>query len=228
MTALLWTELRLLTRGGFWLAYAVVGAGYLAILHALPASLAKGLLPVLVFSDPAVLGLFVVGSMVLLERREGALQALAHTPTPAATWIGAKVLAITGLASIVAGVVAAGSGQLVRPDLLVLAVVPTSILTVLVGIAIVSRTSTFNRFIAWVSLITTPLALPAVELLLNAEWTWIRWLPTGGTAELLRGAFGASLSPGVVLRDVVGLVVACVGAAFWADAWTRRYLWRRA
>lgn len=228
MMTLLATELKLQRRGGFWTVYVVLCAAYLAVLAALPGPVFDRVLPVLVFSDPAVLGLFVVGALVLLERREGVLQALAHAPTAPLAWIGAKVISLTLLAVVVAVVVAAGSGALVRVDLLLLAVVPTSVLCVLLGIVVVSRTSTFNRFLAAIATVTAPLSLPAVELLLGADWPALRWLPTGATAELLRGAFGAPLAAGVVMRDVGLLLVACAGAGWWADRWTRRYLWRRA
>jgi len=228
LVALLVADLRLQARGGFWGVYAVVAAVYLGVLQALPAPLFERVLPVLVFSDPAVLGLFVAGALVLLERREGVLQGLAHAPIDPGAWIAAKVVSITVLATVVAVVVAAGSGALVRPDLLLLAVIPTSGLSVLLGIAVVSRASTFNRFLALVAVVTTPLGLPAFELLLGADWAWARWLPTGATAELLRGAFGAPLSGVAVVRDVVVLVGSCGAAAAWARAWTGRYLWRRA
>ncbi|MEM6927129.1 MAG: hypothetical protein AAF602_09385 [Myxococcota bacterium] len=227
MRALLRTELVLQARGGFWTVYAVLCVAYLGVLQPLPPEVVDRVLPVLVFSDPAVLGLVVVGALVLLERREGVLQALAHAPIAPASWIAAKVITLTALAVVVAGIVSAGSGALVRPDLLLLAVIPTSVFCVLLGVVVVSRTSTFNRFLAWMAVVTTPLSLPAGELLLGADWPPMRWLPTGATTDLLRGAFGAPLSTGEVVWDVAMLTVSCVGAGVWAEAWTRRYLWRR-
>ena len=226
MLPLLRTEVRLLLRGGFAAAYVVVAATYLGILHALPEPLGEGLLPVLVFSDPAVLGLMIVGALVLLERREGVLRALSHTPTSHRAWIAAKVLGLTGLSVVVALGVAWGSGHPVHPGLLLLAVVPTSVLSVLVGIVVVSRVRTFNGFLALVAVATAPLGLPAMELLLGAEWPWLRFTPTGPTAELLRASLGAPLSPAALARDVVVLAVSCLAAAAWANAWTARYLWR--
>ncbi len=227
MTVLLLTELKLQVRGGFWTVYAVITAAYLAVLSPLPPAVFERVLPVLVFSDPAALGLFVVGALVLLERREGVLQALAHAPRSPSAWIWAKVVTLTGLSVVVAMVVAAGSAALVRPDLLVLAVAPTSVLCVLIGIAVVSRTPTFDRFLAASAVAATPLSMPAFELLLGADWPAMRWVPTGATAELLRGALGEPLGPLAVVRDVGVLGAACAAASFWAHGWTRRYLWRR-
>lgn len=222
------TELRLIARGGFWAAYAVVCAAYVGLLWALPAPLFDRVLPILLFSDPAVLGLWVVGAMVLLERREGALQAWAHTPARPSTWVAAKVFGITMLAVVVALVVAVGSGGLVRTDYLLLAVVPTSVLCVLLGIGIVSWVTTFNGFLALASAVTAPLALPCVEWMLGTTHPGLRWLPTGATAELIDGALGAPLSAVAVARDVGLLVGACGLAAAWTLGRTERVLWRRA
>ena len=78
-------DAQLQLRQGFYAAYALVSAAYIALLRALPDEATATLAPLVIFSDPAVFGFFCAGALLLLERDEGVHAALFTTPASSRT-----------------------------------------------------------------------------------------------------------------------------------------------
>jgi len=66
-------DIRFQIKHGFYLVYVIITIMYLIILSFLPENILSVALPVVVFSDPSVLGLFFIGGIILLEKGQGAL-----------------------------------------------------------------------------------------------------------------------------------------------------------
>ena len=95
----------------------VVTAVWTLVLLAMPAPLARGAGPVILTIDTATFGSFFIAALVLFERGEGALAALAVSPLRFGEYLGAKVAVLTGLsvASAVPIALAAGGDREPRP-----------------------------------------------------------------------------------------------------------------
>jgi fluoroquinolone transport system permease protein len=224
MKALLFADLRIQLRGGFWAVYAVVCVLLVGLLHALPGKLGREVLPVALLLDPAILGLSLAGVLVLRERQEGVLRALGSTPVGAGVWLGAKVLSLGLLALAATSAVSLGLGVKPRPEAFVPGVLGISTLCILLGIVVACRTRTTTQLLLGIQAVTLPLAIPFGEVLLGWEGEWLRWTPTGASLELLRGAAGAALSPTELVRDWLVLAATVALVWSWALSWTRRFL----
>lgn len=91
---------------GFYLLYSVLTVIYLIILLAMPESWRTAAAAILIFSDPAAMGLFFMGAIVLLEKSQKVPCAYAVTPVRAIDYIGAKVISLCTISIAVAAILA--------------------------------------------------------------------------------------------------------------------------
>lgn len=91
---------------GFYLLYSVLTVIYLIILLAMPESWRTAAAAILIFSDPAAMGLFFMGAIVLLEKSQKVPCAYAVSPVRAIDYIGAKVISLCTISIAVAAILA--------------------------------------------------------------------------------------------------------------------------
>lgn len=168
----LW-DIRFQTRYGFYFLYAVLTAIYVAVLSAVPEGWREKAAAILIFSDPASMGLFFMGAIVLLEKSQRTPWALAVSPVRAAEYIAAKVMSLSAISLVVAAVLtaaagvdaganagaygSAGAGAFGSVDsyIVLFGTVLSSVVFTLLGIIIATRISSLNQFILW----TVPMEL---------------------------------------------------------------------
>lgn len=73
-------NIKLQYRHGFYFAYAFISATFILILKLLSPTVSQRILPFFIISDPTMLGFFFVGALILLEKDENVLTAIAVTP----------------------------------------------------------------------------------------------------------------------------------------------------
>ncbi|MFV8753978.1 hypothetical protein ACNOYE_25825 [Nannocystaceae bacterium ST9] len=221
-------DLRLQWRYGFWIAYALVALAYLILLGLFPAEwgVRELLLELVVFSDPSVLGFFFVGGLMLLERGEHTLQGCFASPLAISEWLLAKAASLTLLATLASFAIALPLiGAALRPGLLALAVIPTSVCFVLIGVAIGTRCSTVNRYLFGGALVTFPLMVPMLAVFGIADSPIFDLLPSGAALDLLAAALGRAEISGVAALGRALVLVGWSAFAFvWAQAWMRDYV----
>lgn len=114
-----------------------------------------------VFMDPATIGLSFVGAMVLMEKAQGTLDALAVTPLKPAAYVAAKGVALTlltfGSGLIVFAVATRGA---FHPSRQLLALGLCSAVAVLIGLACVARAASMNHLVMTLLWVSTALYLP--------------------------------------------------------------------
>lgn len=159
---------------------------------------------VLVFADPAVMGLSFVGGFVLMERGQNTLAALAVTPLPGRIYVLAKIVSFTLLGALAGTAVAwVATGGRFHAPMLALALLLSNALAVLVGFALVARAPSVNRFLARLSVASFLSSLPLIGFfgLAPAPLDLALWLiPSYAMLELFEtsvdaGAGGAVLVP---------------------------------
>ena len=169
---ILW-DIRFQARYGFYFLYAVLTAIYVAVLSAVPEGWREKAAAILIFSDPASMGLFFMGAIVLLEKSQRTPWALAVSPVRAAEYIAAKVMSLSAISLVVAAVLtaaagvdaganagaygSAGAGAFGSVDsyIVLFGTVLSSVVFTLLGIIIATRISSLNQFILW----TVPMEL---------------------------------------------------------------------
>lgn len=88
-------DMRFQAKYGFYFLYAVLTVIYIAVLFAFPENWKEKAAAILIFSDPASMGLFFMGAIVLLEKSQHTTCALAVSPVHATEYVIAKVSSLS-------------------------------------------------------------------------------------------------------------------------------------
>lgn len=187
-------DLRLQRRYGVAQAGLVVAVLWVLLLRLLPPEARGVAAPLVTFGDLAVVGYFFVGALVLFEKAEATLVALAVSPLRAGEFLLARTASLTLLALLLTAiVVGAGYGVPPRPHWLVLGVVLGSAVGVLAGLAVVAPFSSVSRYLLPA---VPPLVVLGLPLLDAAGWLPARvvaLLPSGGAWLAVDAAFGGAV-----------------------------------
>lgn len=143
---LLGWDLRFQARYGFYLLYGFLTTFYTMILFAIPTTWKEKTAAILIFSDPAAMGLFFMGAIVLLEKSQKVTSYFAITPLKAWEYVWSKVFSLCAISLVVAAVLAFISGCRHLLTLLVGTFLASVIFT-LCGIIVATKISSLNQFI---------------------------------------------------------------------------------
>lgn len=211
--ALLALDARTGRRYGIHATAVVLAALWTAVLVAVPAPTARVLTPLVLFVDTATVGVFLVGALVLFERGEGVLGALAVCPLRIGEYVGAKASSFT-LLSLGIAVPVTLAGTRGRVDVLpvVAGVATTALLLLLLALALVARHDSVVRFLTrtpWplLPLLGVPLA-HAVGLL---DHPLAYAVPTTAAVDLIAAGVDAAGPP----PAAVVYLLASIAAAGW-------------
>jgi fluoroquinolone transport system permease protein len=215
LPALIAHDLRLQFRYGIYAAYAVVVAFYIALLLGAGAWLPAWAPALIVFTDPAAVGFFFLGALMMLERSEGVRVALATTPLTARDYVASKAMTLTGLATGATAILLPFLHAPANPLLLLLAVVLTSFAYVGIGVPIARRFRTVNGYLVGAGAMLTPVIAPAFLALLDPFPAALSILPPVAQLRLILVAAGAVESS--TLELAVSLTVSATAAiiALW-------------
>ncbi len=158
-------DFRLQYRYGFYMLYLLLCALYAGILLLLPESVRRTAAIIMIFSDPAAMGLFFLGAMVLFEQSQHVVQSLAVSPVTAKEYVLSKLLSLS--------LVSTGAGLLIAllsgGGLNILSLLPGvflgSLLFSAVGMILAARAATLNRFLLSTIPVEILIILPAVAWL---------------------------------------------------------------
>ena len=78
--SLILSDIRFQFRYGFYTIYLVFTLVYVGLLFALPNAWRTDAALIMIFTDPAAMGLFFMGAIVLFEKNERVLDSLAVSP----------------------------------------------------------------------------------------------------------------------------------------------------
>ena len=190
-------DLLLQKRYGFFYAGAFVTVVWVALLLPLPDTLLDLAVPLIVFTDLAVVGFYFIAGMVLFEKGEATLFALVPTPLRFREYLASKLLTLTALAMVMSLMVAvAGYRSEFNPVSFLLGVVLASLISVLTGFVTVAPFDSISSYLVPSSLVLTPLGLPVFHFLGLWESPIFYLFPTQGALLLLGGAFVPALPTG--------------------------------
>ena len=146
LRSLVKSDLFFLARYGIFLVYAVFIVVYLITLHYIPGQMGTFVMKLLVFSDPAAMGLFFMGAVVLLEKSQRVNCSIAVSPVTTAQYTLSKSIAflVSGLA--VGLVIAFGSGRYLTVWAII-GLAGSSLLFSMGGLFVATKTQSLNQFI---------------------------------------------------------------------------------
>ena len=218
-------DARLQYRYGIYAAYAFVVAFYIAIL-----TVGRGLLPawgvgLVIFSDPAAVGFFFLGALVMLEKGEGVRTALAITPLRAQTYLVSKIVTLGGLGFGTSAILILVHGSVANPALLLVAVALTSLSFIGLGMPIALRFRTVNGYLVGSASFLTPLIAPAALALLDPMPVWLALWPPVAEFRLILVATGHGAASAVEISAMLAMSAMTAAAMLiWAHGALRREL----
>ncbi len=192
-------DMRFQFRYGFYFLYFFLTLLYCAMLAAFPPAWQSRIAVLLIFSDPAAIGLFFMGAIVLYEKSERVLDSLAVSPVSACEYIISKLVSLA-LVSTLAALCIGGAGSLLRhPLYFILAVFFGSCLFSALGLMVAVLVPTLNAFILAVVPFEIVINIPAVAYIFGWRPSWILFHPGVSMVEL----FGAGERSALALAILV-------------------------
>ena len=166
---------------------------YIVSLKVTPSDImpAKDMLPLLLFFDPAVIGIMFVGAIVLFEKAENTLQALTITPMKVWEYLSSKIISLTVLATISALLfVFLAHGFDFNYFYLFVGIILTSVFLIILGFLMVARLNSINEYLLTMMLAFIGLSLPPLLHMSGFYENVIFYLwPTQASFILFNGVF---------------------------------------
>ena len=203
---------------GFYFVYVFVAVMYLVLLSFLPEKIFLIATPLVVFSDPSVLGLFFIGGIILLEKGQGVLNVLVVSPLRTTEYVLAKVISLGFISVLAAAAITLFSGyQQVNWVFLIASAFLTSAIFTFAGIMINAGCNTVNQYllktIPWMLLLT----LPCLSLLgFPGSWLFAP-VPSVAALRLMLGAY-----MGIGLAEAFMWIVYLAGVNYLLLKWSVR------
>ena len=192
-------------RYGFYYAAAFTTLIWIGLLLPLPVSVLDLAVPLVIFTDLAVVGYYFIAGAVLFEKGEETLFALVSTPLRFREYLASKLITLTALAVVMSLVVVGVSyGYGFRAAFLVLGVIFMSVISLLVGFITVSPFDSISSYIIPSGIPLLVMGLPLIHFLGLSESPLLYLIPTQGSMLLLGAAFEtASLAAWQILYAVL-------------------------
>jgi len=208
--ALLRGDVRFQFKYGFYFLYLVFSLIYIGLLAAFPESWRQKAGVLMVFTDPAAMGLFFMGAIVLFEKSERVLDSLAVAPIKVRDYVLSKLLSIALISTAVALAIGIFGRVIASPLYYLLGVVLGSCLFSALGLAVAVRVKTLNEFILLTIPVQIIVNIPAIAYVFGFSSVWLLLHPGVCMIELLVGGPHALFALLMLLAwAVMAAVYAC-------------------
>lgn len=213
LTTLLALDARLQLRYGIYYAYAVAVAFYVVVLVWLGPFLPPQAVALIIYSDPAVLGFFFLGGLMMLEKAEAARSALAMTPVSAADYVWSKTLTLTAVAVVAVAIIGGLAPGKANWPVLTAATVLTSIQFIGIGVPIALKFRTVTGYLIGSGGLLLPVVLPAGLALLDPMPAWAIVVPAASQLRLIVIGTGAAAGSSGEIAAMFGVCAVAAAAA---------------
>lgn len=196
---------------GFYYIYLILTLLYILFVSLLDDSAAKIAIPILIFIDPTVLGMFFIGSIVLLEKEQGLLTLLYVTPLRVVEYMISKLITLA-IISILAGLIIPIATYSVSINYLLLAfaILLASVLFTLIGFIVSTKVKSVNEYIVktipWMIAFCLPcmLIIPN-EFLPKSVYYLLNLVPSVAALKIVLSVF-VDFAVGEVIFCIIYLV----------------------
>lgn len=177
LRALLIGDIRFQFKYGFYFLYLIFTLIYISLLFIVPEAWRENAAILMIFSDPAAMGLYFMGSIVLFEKSERVLNSIALSPVKPYEYVLAKLGSIGIISTLVGFLISFSGGVVSNPFYLITGVFLGSCLFSSTGLIVAANIATLNQFI----LATIPAELliniPAIAYMLGWKPGWLIFHP---------------------------------------------------
>lgn len=179
-------DMKFQARYGFYLLYGFLTLLYTALLFFFPESWKENAAAILIFSDPAAMGLFFMGAIVLLEKSQRVTSFFSVSPLRILEYICSKTLSLNLIALFVAAVLAL-SANCRSLSLVLSGTFLSGILFTLLGIIIATKITSLNQFILATVPVEVIAFLPAILHLYGVTPAFMRLYPANVCMDMISG-----------------------------------------
>ncbi len=224
LLATLRCDTRLQRRNGFWYAAGFVVLYSVVLLHLLSPEPRLVAIAPFVWSNLLVNTFYFLAGLVLLEKREGTLEALVVTPLRTGEYVTSKLATLTALGFLEnLVIVLLTHGAAFRPAPFAAGVVLASVLYCLLGLAFVVRYDSINEYLIPSAVFTALLGAPLLSYFGIWDGPWMALHPLHGPLVLLNAAF-LPVGPAEQLRALLASAAWIVPALLWSRVAFRRFV----
>lgn len=182
--SLLRGDIRFQYKYGFYFLYLIFSVLYISLIFAFPEAWREKAAILMIFSDPAAMGLYFMGAIVLFEKSERVLDSIAVSPARTYEYMLSKLFSI-GMISVIVGFAIGFFSNAVNITMhFIMGIFLCSCLFSAVGLIIAAKSISLNGFI--ISTIPAQLIIniPAVAWLFGWKPAWLLLHPGVSTMEL--------------------------------------------
>jgi len=189
--ALFLGDIRFQFKYGFYFIYLFFSILYIGLLYALPLEWRQTAAILMIFSDPAAMGLYFMGAIVLFEKSERVLNSVAISPVKPYEYVISKLCSIGCISTIVAVAIGASSNVISKPFYFIIGVFLCSCLFSAIGLIFACRISSLNQFVIATIPAELLINIPAIAWLFGYQKSWLLFHPGVSLIELCKGSSSA-------------------------------------
>lgn len=197
--ALLIGDIRFQFKYGFYLIYLIFSGLYITLLFAFPESWREKAAILMIFTDPAAMGLYFMGAIVLFEKSERVLNSIAISPVKPTEYVLSKLVSIGLISTLVGFVIGFGGGVVYNVFNFIVGVFLCSCLFSAVGLIVACKVTTLNQFVIATLPAEILITVPAAAWLFGFRNNWLLFHPGVCMMELCTGAGNAVLAMLILL-----------------------------
>ena len=133
---------------GFYALYFLMIIIYLVVFSFFKGDIKDTIVSICVYSDPAAMGMFFMGALILLEKSQRIINSIAVSPVTTEEYILGKVISI-GIISEIVGIVLMIQRSPVNYFLCSVGIFAGSVIFSLCGIIVGAKIQSLNQYIIW-------------------------------------------------------------------------------
>ena len=203
---------------GFYFIYFILTLLYVCAIAALPEHWKNNIAAIMIYSDPAAMGLFFMGAIVLLEKSQKVLNAMVVSPVKVSEYILSKTVALIAISTVIAMILGLVSGSNHLLGIAVGTALTSAIFTML-GIIAATRISNLNQFLIVIMPIEIVCFVPPIVGLFVKLPDIFRFFPFTACMNLITG------KNSLLSFDMV-LVIATLIILYIVARRTVRHMWK--
>lgn len=181
-------DIRFQFKYGFYFLYLIFSLIYIALIYAFPVEWRKPAGIIMIFSDPAAMGLYFMGAIILFEKSERVLNSIAISPVRSYEYVLSKLCSIGFISIIVALAIGFGSGIISDPLYFIVGTFLCSCLFSAIGLIVACKINTLNQFVIATIPAEILINIPALAWVFGYKKSWLPYHPGVCLIELLNGS----------------------------------------
>ena len=179
-------DIRFQYKYGFYFLYLIFSILYISLIFAFPEAWREKAAILMIFSDPAAMGLFFMGAIVLFEKSERVMESIAVSPTRPYEYILSKLFSIGVISVIVGSAIGFFSNAVNITMHFIIGIFLCSCLFSAVGLIIAAKSISLNGFVLSTIPAQLIINIPAVAWLFGWRSVWLLFHPGVSMMELCK------------------------------------------